>query len=317
MADLPEPLTPSDCDLQAFPFMPLHVARLRDSDLAATADPEACWYAVLLWAASWHQIPAASVPDDDAVLARLCGLGRDIRTFKKHRDGALHGFIKCSDGRLYHPVVAEQAIASWEGRANFKERRSAEAERQARWREEQKRLCERLRNLGITPPQKASKATLHDLLMKHDEAYAASNAANGNGRNGVTPDVTYGVTDGVTPVMPKRGTGTGTGSLFPLPNGNGVDTEPPGAAEALPDPEKVMFDGAVAILRAAGKSEAAARTMAGKWKRDFGAEAVISALAAAKREGAVDPVSFVTACLRRRAQDDRFTGGSVPTGMPC
>jgi hypothetical protein len=102
--------------------MPLHVARLRDSDLAAEEHPEACWYAVLLWAASWHQIPAGSLPDSDAVLMRLVGLGRDARTWKKHRDGALHGFVKCDDGRLYHDVVAEQVIASWQGKLEQRHR---------------------------------------------------------------------------------------------------------------------------------------------------------------------------------------------------
>ncbi len=96
--------------------MPLHVARLRDSDLAAEEHPEACWYAVLLWAASWHQLPAGSLPDNDTVLARLCGLGRDLKTFRKHREGAMRGFVKCSDGRLYHPVVAEQVAEAWDGK---------------------------------------------------------------------------------------------------------------------------------------------------------------------------------------------------------
>lgn len=112
-AELPAPLIAAEVDLQDFPFMPLHVARLRDSDLAAEAHPEACWYAVLLWAASWHQLPAGSLPDTDAVLMRLCGLGRDQRTWKKHRKDALRGFVKCSDGRLYHPVVVEQAVEAW------------------------------------------------------------------------------------------------------------------------------------------------------------------------------------------------------------
>jgi hypothetical protein len=107
------PLTPPECDLQDFPFMPLHVARLRDSDLASECSPEACWYAVLLWAASWHQLPAASLPDNEIVLAKLCGLGRDLRTFRKHRADAMRGFVKCDDGRLYHPVVAEQALEGW------------------------------------------------------------------------------------------------------------------------------------------------------------------------------------------------------------
>lgn len=116
MDALPAPLTPPECDLQDFKFMPLHVARLRDSDLAAEAEPEACWYAVLLWAISWHQLPAASLPDNDAVLTKLLGLGRDVRTFAKHKAAALRGFVKCSDGRLYHPVVAEAAVDAWTGK---------------------------------------------------------------------------------------------------------------------------------------------------------------------------------------------------------
>jgi hypothetical protein len=119
---LPEPMSPPDADLQDFPFMPLHVARLRDSDLAAEEDPEACWYAVLLWASAWHQLPAGSLPDNDTVLMRLVGLGRDHKTWKRHRDGALRGFVKCSDGRLYHPVIAEQVIAGWRGKLEQRHR---------------------------------------------------------------------------------------------------------------------------------------------------------------------------------------------------
>lgn len=126
MSDI-APLTAPDCDLQDFPFMPLQVARLRDSDLAATEHPEACWYAVLLWAASWHQVPAASLPDDEMVLTRLCGLGRDVKTFRKHRAGALRGFVTCSDGRLYHPVVAEQANAAWKEKLAYRDRKERRA----------------------------------------------------------------------------------------------------------------------------------------------------------------------------------------------
>lgn len=107
--------------------MPLQVSRLRDSDLAATEHPEACWYAVLLWAAAWHQVPAASLPNDDMVLTRLCGLGRDVKTFRKHRAGALRGFAMCSDGRLYHPVVAEQANAAWKEKLAYRERKEKRA----------------------------------------------------------------------------------------------------------------------------------------------------------------------------------------------
>ena len=118
----PEPLISAEVDLQDFAFMPLQVARLRDSELAAEENPEACWYAVLLWAASWHQIPAGSLPDNDTALMRLVGLGRDARTWKKHRAGALRGFVLCSDGRLYHPVVVEKAKEAWHGKLQQRHR---------------------------------------------------------------------------------------------------------------------------------------------------------------------------------------------------
>jgi hypothetical protein len=116
MSNLPEPLTPIDCDLRDFPFMPLDVTRLRDSDLAALEEPEACWAAVLLWCASWHQLPAASLPDDDRVLSNLAGFGRVVKEWMKVRNGALRGWIKCSDGRLYHHAVAEKALTAWQGK---------------------------------------------------------------------------------------------------------------------------------------------------------------------------------------------------------
>lgn len=135
------PLVPPECDLQDFPFMPLHVARLRDSDMANEASPEACWYAVLLWAASWHQLPAGSLPNNDAILTRLIGLGRDVRTFARHKTAAMRGFVLCTDGRLYHPVVAEQAIAAWDSKL------------QQRWRTECARIKKQNQRNSTELPQ--------------------------------------------------------------------------------------------------------------------------------------------------------------------
>ena len=112
MIDVP-PLTPPDCNLQDFPFMPLDVVRLRDSDLAIHVTGEEFRCAVLLWCASWHQVPAASLPDDDVTLSSLAGFGRAVKEWQKLRAGALRGWVTCSDGRLYHPVVAEKANEAW------------------------------------------------------------------------------------------------------------------------------------------------------------------------------------------------------------
>ncbi|MBN4665416.1 DUF1376 domain-containing protein [Pandoraea nosoerga] len=113
--DIP-PLTPADCDLRDFAFMPLDVVRLRDSDMTALVSGDEFRSAVLLWCASWHQTPAASLPDDDRVLSNLAGFGFAVDAWRAIREGALHGWVKCADGRLYHPVVAEKAREAWRGK---------------------------------------------------------------------------------------------------------------------------------------------------------------------------------------------------------
>lgn len=126
MNELPEPLVPADVDLRDFAFMPLDVRRLRDSRLVSTKKPEEALAAILLWSASWHQQPASSLPDDDVELSQLAGYGRAAREFRRIREGALYGFIKCSDGRFYHPVVAEKAAEAWNRKLEAEWRRAAD-----------------------------------------------------------------------------------------------------------------------------------------------------------------------------------------------
>lgn len=113
----PAPLAPAEVDLRDFAFMPLDVLRLRDSDLSCVEDAEVFRCAVLSWCVAWHQTPAASLPDDDTLLSRLLGFGRDVKGWKRIRAaGGLRGWIECDDGRLYHPVVAEKARDAWRGK---------------------------------------------------------------------------------------------------------------------------------------------------------------------------------------------------------
>jgi hypothetical protein len=112
LVQMTDPLTPIDLDLRDFGFMPLEVVRLRDSDLAALASGDEFRAAVLLWCAAWHQVPAASLPNDDRLLAKFAGFGRDMKGWNLVRIEALRGFVECNDGRLYHPVIADIAIES-------------------------------------------------------------------------------------------------------------------------------------------------------------------------------------------------------------
>jgi hypothetical protein len=108
-----KPLTPKNCDLRDFPRMMLDITHLRSSEFDTTLD-DAAWRAgVNLWMSSWHQVPAASLQNGDASLAKAAGLGRDMRSWKKVRAVAMRGWIECDDGLLYHPVIAELALECW------------------------------------------------------------------------------------------------------------------------------------------------------------------------------------------------------------
>lgn len=110
MTEKPQPMTTSECDLRDFPFMPLEVAQLLDSETWLTATGDEAKAAVTLWCKSWHQVPAASLPNNDRILALLSGAGAK---WKKVKEVAMRGFVLCADGRLYHHVIAEKAMDSW------------------------------------------------------------------------------------------------------------------------------------------------------------------------------------------------------------
>ena len=118
--------------------MPFAVARFRDSAIASTRSPEEVLAAIMLWSASWHQVPAASLPATDAELAQLAGYGRGVRDFTRVKRGATHGLVLCADGRYWHAVVAAKAAFAWNRKLEERHRKACDrrrkfnAERRAR-----------------------------------------------------------------------------------------------------------------------------------------------------------------------------------------
>lgn len=104
------PLTPKECDVSNFPFMPLDIDRLLNSETWILGDDSEKVASMTLWLKSWSQIPAASIPNNDKMLAHLSGMGSKWKKVKEH---ALRGWVDGGDGRLYHPVVAEKALEAW------------------------------------------------------------------------------------------------------------------------------------------------------------------------------------------------------------
>jgi uncharacterized phage protein (TIGR02220 family) len=58
---------------------------------------------------AWQQTPCGSLPDDDELIAKKIGL--DPKYFLRTRDGLMSGWIRHSDGRLYHRVITEKVLA--------------------------------------------------------------------------------------------------------------------------------------------------------------------------------------------------------------
>lgn len=178
---LPAPIVPAGVDLRGYGWMPLYGNHLFGSEFNARCS-DAEWRAgMTLWWAAWNQVPAASLPDDDVALTRLADLGRDTRTWKRIRAMALHGFVKCSDGRLYHPFLAKLATEAWERRREEQEAAKNEKDRKRRERERRQAMFDALASVGITPTWNVTGAELQRLLSQH-----------------CPPDVTQPVTQPVT-----------------------------------------------------------------------------------------------------------------------
>ena len=199
---LPEPMTPADCDLRDFQYMELDVRMLRDSRFAAQVSGDGFRAGVLLWCASWHQVPAGSLPDDDIELANLAGYGRFIKEWKKIREEALYGFVKCSDGRLFHPTISEKVCAAWKGRLQYAHKKLEDRLR----KENKKRISENREMVAIPSFDEWQAQRLQEIPKENKRIPAESNDQS----EGI-PQESAPNSIGETPENALRGKGRGKG----------------------------------------------------------------------------------------------------------
>jgi len=189
-----DPPIPDDTDLRGVRWFKLDMVSLLNSDFMQLASPEEFKAAFLLWTKSIHQVPAGSLPNDEAILAKLAG-GYDYRRkpWQRIREMALYGWELCSDGRLYHHAVAGTVLdilssvpirASSLAPQNAQESaKAANKARQQKFRDNQ-RAKRAKENLQAPAPQ-------GDGPLPTDETTTITT---------VTPPVTLRVTPPVTPV---------------------------------------------------------------------------------------------------------------------
>ena len=208
-----EPLVSAQVDLRDFAFMLLAVSRLRDSAIVDSISGEEFRAAILLWCASWHQVPAGSLPDDPRQLSKFAGYGRVVSEWEKVAEGALYGGVKCSDGRWYHPVIAEKAIEAWEKKSEYTECSAARAE-------QAKAAAEAWWGKKDTSPKDGEGSGSQGGNGGSDADGATRNAAVDREQCGSMPGA-----------LPK-GTGTGTGNRSDKETRRGAAREP---TDRVPD----------------------------------------------------------------------------------
>jgi hypothetical protein len=249
--ELPEPFIPIDTDVRDLDGFMLNVERLLASELWALSTGSEFKAAVTLWCRAWKQVPAGSLPDNERVLASFSGAGR---YWPKVREMALRGFVKCSDGRLYHKVLCDDARRAAVKKAEYRERTRAATEARRRARD---------------------------------------------GERDVERDVARGVN-----VTTSQGQGQGQGQ------GQVDSSDPNGSARTeLLDAVKALWDRGLRHLTAAKVPEKQARSIIGKWRREFDDTAVMAAIMASEAEMAAEPIAFISACLKR----SRAASGSRKT----
>jgi hypothetical protein len=166
-SQLPAPLVPPEIDLRGLGYMPLWGNHLFGSDFNASCNADEWRAGLTLWWAAWNQQPAGSLPDNDWALCRHADLGKDLRTWKRIKRNALSGFIKCSDGRLYHKFLCKQVLIAWDKRMKRACERDGEKERQRKLRMERKTLFEQLKTVGVVPKFNTTMEELRELVTIH------------------------------------------------------------------------------------------------------------------------------------------------------
>ena len=128
VSGVPDPPYPITAKAGGFKFE-LDIERMRQSDTWAIAEPRQRPFLVMVWIESWAQLPAGSLPDNDAVIAARIGM--PPQDFRASKDVLMRGWWKASDGRLYHPTITEQVI-------DMLSRKNRKAANQAAYRERQR-----------------------------------------------------------------------------------------------------------------------------------------------------------------------------------
>lgn len=127
-------------------MLPLDYERIEQSDTWAIASPEQRPWLLMLWLTAWRQVPVASLPEKDLLIAARIGM--PLEQFIQWKEILLSGWELATDGRLYHKTLTEHVLG-------MSEKRVKDRERVAEYRA-------KLKNKSVSNTEKDTCNTLHD-----------------------------------------------------------------------------------------------------------------------------------------------------------
>lgn len=101
----PEPLVPVGTVFKKLPRFMLDTDWILSCKLMVSGTAEEFRAQMALMSYAWKQSPPGSLPNDDSELAWMSR----SKSWIKIRSAVLSEWVVCSDGRLYHPVLCEDA----------------------------------------------------------------------------------------------------------------------------------------------------------------------------------------------------------------
>jgi hypothetical protein len=192
-----------------------------------------------------------------------------MKTWKKVRAGALRGWVKCSDGRLYHPVVAEGIRTALDAKAAQREKTL-----KARIAALEKRLKDASDSL--------QKETLTEEIRKLKQGLSLSQSQK------ELASVTDPVTESKRREEKER---EEKGLDSSVPNGTG------GKPPKLTDPGEIIFGYGLSMLVNAGTPEKQARSFLGGLRKEHGDDALIDSLRECAKARVLQPLEWLAAAL--------------------
>lgn len=108
----PEPLVPAEVCFDRDTEFPMPSELIRFGALAMEQDARVFRCVVSLMEQSWRGSPAASIRDAGARMYRLADTTK--QWWRLHAEKVLSHFVRCNDGRFYHPELAQLAVKRWD-----------------------------------------------------------------------------------------------------------------------------------------------------------------------------------------------------------